>query len=76
MTYLPHTDDERGEMLRAIGVADLTDLFGDVPERLRFPDLKLLPACSEPELAQEMRGLAARNREPDTPRYRSATSTK
>ena len=64
MTFLPHTDDERREMLRAIGVADLTDLFGDVPESLRFPDLELPPACSELELAQDMRGLADHNREP------------
>lgn len=64
MTYLPHTDNERREMLDAIGVTDLKDLFGDVPERLRFPDLELPPALSEPELAREMRDLAARNREP------------
>jgi glycine dehydrogenase subunit 1 len=64
MTYLPHTDDERREMLKAIGVVDLKDLFGDVPERLRFPELELPPAASEPELAREMRELAACNRAP------------
>jgi glycine dehydrogenase subunit 1 len=36
-----HTELERKEMLAAIGLASMADLFLNVPERVRFPDLKL-----------------------------------
>jgi glycine dehydrogenase subunit 1 len=61
MTYLPHTDAERSEMLAAIGLARMADLFPDVPAHVRFPDLKLPPPASELDIAHEMRTLAARN---------------
>jgi glycine dehydrogenase subunit 1 len=61
MTYVPHTGRERAEMLAAIGLDRLEDLFGDVPEHVRFPDLKLPPPCSEIEIARETRALAGRN---------------
>jgi glycine dehydrogenase subunit 1 len=58
MTYLPHTNNEREEMLATIGVRRLDDLFEGVPEALRFPRLRLPPACSEMEIAREMQMLA------------------
>src|SRR3974390_1214691 len=61
MTYVPHTDRERADMLAAIGVARMQDLFADVDEKFRFPQLDLPPPAAEPELAREMRALAARN---------------
>jgi glycine dehydrogenase subunit 1 len=61
MTYIPHTERERAEMLAAIGLDRLEDLFDDVPEHVRFPDLKLPPPCSELEIARETRALAGRN---------------
>jgi glycine dehydrogenase subunit 1 len=61
MTYIPHTDDERRAMLDIIGVGRVEDLFRDVPERVRFPELDLPRAMSEMEVAAEMRALAARN---------------
>ncbi len=64
MTYLPHTDDERREMLDCLGLSNLQDMFADVPERARFPDLALPIAYSELELTRHMLELAARNREP------------
>ena len=60
MTYLPHTDADRKAMLTAIGLRSLTDLFNDVPEQLRFPDLRLPPATTEMEIGPEMRDLADR----------------
>ena len=39
--YVPHTEAERQEMLRKIGVESLEDLFIDVPSAHRFPDLVL-----------------------------------
>ncbi len=61
MSYVPHTDRERADMLAAIGVGRIEDLFADVPAKVRFPRLDLPPPASEPELAREMRALAARN---------------
>jgi glycine cleavage system P protein (glycine dehydrogenase) subunit 1 len=61
MSYVPHTDAERMEMLAAIGLTRMEDLFADVPAHVRFPDLKLAPAISEPDLGRHMRAIAARN---------------
>jgi glycine dehydrogenase subunit 1 len=61
MTYVPHTERERAEMLAAIGLDRLEGLFDDLPEHVRFPDLKLPPPCSEMEIEREMRALAGRN---------------
>jgi len=61
MAYVPHTDAERSEMLKAIGVADMAGLFPDVPVRVRFPKLDLPPPSSELDIAREMRALGARN---------------
>lgn len=65
MTYVPHTPRERSEMLAAIGVARLEELFDAVPAHVRFPRLDLPPPCSEIEVEREMRALAARNLEAD-----------
>src|SRR4051812_21093646 len=61
MSYVPHTDAERSEMLAAIGRASMADLFVDVPKSVRFPELKLPPPVSELEIGLEMRAIAARN---------------
>jgi glycine dehydrogenase subunit 1 len=61
MTYVPHTEREAREMLAAIGVARMEDLFGDVPAAVRFPALKLPPPSSEMEITAEMQALAGRN---------------
>jgi len=61
MTYVPHTERETREMLAAIGVARLEDLFADVPAAVRFPALKLPPPSSEMEIAADMQALARRN---------------
>jgi glycine dehydrogenase subunit 1 len=61
MTYVPHTERERAEMLAAIGVDRTDELFGDVPEHVRFPTLALPPPCSEIDIERDMRALADRN---------------
>ena len=61
MTYIPHTDADRRAMLEAIGVTKLEDLFGDVPERARFPKLSLPAASTEMETGWEMQGLSEAN---------------
>lgn len=59
--YYPHTDADREAMLRAIGVDKVEDLFHDVPEAHRFPDLDLPPALTEMELMSELQSLAWAN---------------
>ena len=61
MGYVPHTERERSEMLAAIGVTRMEDLFAAVPAQVRFPDLKLPPAASELDIMRETQALAARN---------------
>jgi glycine dehydrogenase subunit 1 len=60
--YVPMTAQDREEMLRAVGAASVAELFEDIPERHRTPELRLPDALSELELLDEMRTLAARNR--------------
>jgi glycine dehydrogenase subunit 1 len=60
--YIPHTPDDVREMLAAVGVADLDELFACVPEKLRLARALDLPrAASEQEVAAELAALAARN---------------
>jgi glycine dehydrogenase subunit 1 len=61
MTYVPHTEAERAEMLAAIGVGRTDELFDAVPAHVRFPKLRLPPPCSEIEIEGEMQALTARN---------------
>jgi glycine dehydrogenase subunit 1 len=49
--YLPKSPAERAEMLAAIGVTSVDDLFGSIPERLRLREpLKLPGPYSEAEV--------------------------
>ena len=59
--YSPHTENDRAEMLKAIGVKRLDDLFQVVPAEHRFPDLDLPPALTEMEVMAELQGIAAAN---------------
>ena len=61
MPYLPHTDADRREMLDAIGVSTVEELFHDVPASHRFPQLKLPRAVSEMEVLDELYAMALKN---------------
>jgi len=61
MRFIPHTEEERQEMLRAIGVERIEDLFADVPEAYRFPPLNLPPPLTELEARWELEALAEAN---------------
>jgi len=58
MPYVPHSEGDRNAMLAAIGVRSIEQLFEDVPEPARFPDLDLPPALSEMEARWELEMLA------------------
>ena len=59
--YISITDAERAEMLKAIGIEQIADLFSDVPAAVRFPAVDLPPPLSEIELRRELSMLASRN---------------
>jgi glycine dehydrogenase subunit 1 len=61
MTYIPHTDANRKAMLEAVGVKTLEDLFPAVPDKYKFPELRLPAALSEMETWWEMQGLSEAN---------------
>jgi glycine dehydrogenase subunit 1 len=62
VSQLSLTDRDREEMLAAIGVDSVEELFRDIPEGMRFEGrLALEPALSEPELVAHLEELAARN---------------
>lgn len=61
MSYIPHTEKDRQQMLAAIGVTTIEDLFDAVPSSHRFPKINLPEALSEMEIAAEMQALADAN---------------
>src|SRR5918994_363494 len=62
MSYLSLTDADRAEMLAAIGVSSIDELFEQIPPGVRFDrELDVPSALSELELVDHISGLAARN---------------
>ena len=61
MSYVPNTNADRGAMLEVIGVGDVADLFWDVPEGARFPELDLPAPVSEWEVLRELKELSEYN---------------
>ena len=60
--YLSITDADRAEMLAAIGVSSVDELFEQVPPGVRLGrELDLPPALGEAELVRHIEELAARN---------------
>ena len=61
--YTSATDDDRREMLAAIGVGSIEDLFADIPAGVRLdrPLSGLGDGLSEQQVFEEFRALAARN---------------
>ena len=60
--YLPHTDTDRQEMLKAIGVPDSDALYHAVPASLRNFQLDIPKGRSEWEVQEHVTSLAAKNR--------------
>ncbi len=60
MSYVPHSDADRQEMLGAAGVSSEEDLFADIPENLRLTKPLDLPAAlSEWEALRALQEIAA-----------------
>ena len=62
MSYLSLTDADRAEMLSAIGVSSIEELFEQIPPGVRFDrELDVPPALSELELVTAISNLAVKN---------------
>src|SRR5260370_7632877 len=62
MRYLPKSPAERQEMLAAIGVKSIDELFSSIPERFRLREaLKIPGPYSEAEVIQYFKERAAEN---------------
>ncbi len=65
-TYIPNTPDEIQEMLKAIGVKTIEDLFAEIPPELRLQsDLDISAGISEIEMMRKLSGLAKENQTVD-----------
>ena len=63
-SYIPSTQEERLEMLKAVGLRDYRDLYQDVPAEmlLEVGDLNIPEGKSELEVSRIVSGMAAKNR--------------
>ena len=62
MDFAPHTHDDDREMLAAIGIAGIDDLFEPIPDHVKLGRaLDVPPSLDEVELSAHLRALAARS---------------
>ncbi len=63
MGYIPHTPEDKKEMLKAIGIKSgrMDDLFKCIPPELRAGSFDLPPGKSEMEVEAYLRGLGKKN---------------
>lgn len=59
--YIPLTDQDRVDMLAAVGVDDVDDLFREIPAEQLDPAFDLPDPLSEPELLAELKAIAAKS---------------
>lgn len=63
MNYISNTKEQKNEMLKAIGVSKITELFQGIPQSLILNEsLRLPDAMSEMEVRQLLEGIAAKNK--------------
>ncbi|MDQ0269417.1 aminomethyl-transferring glycine dehydrogenase subunit GcvPA [Cytobacillus purgationiresistens] len=60
--YLPMTESDKEQMLEAVGVQSIDELFSDIPESVRFKgEYNIKPAKTESALLKEMTLLSQKN---------------
>jgi len=59
--FTPHTPKDVEVMLKTIGVEKVEDLFAQIPEAHRFPDLNLPPQQTEMEIAANLAEISGSN---------------
>ncbi|MFH1798436.1 MAG: aminomethyl-transferring glycine dehydrogenase subunit GcvPA [Candidatus Omnitrophota bacterium] len=64
MNYVPHSDTERQEMLKSIGIddGDIERLFDIIPRELRAKSFNLAPGKTEFEVIEYFKKLASKNK--------------
>jgi glycine dehydrogenase subunit 1 len=63
MSFVPHSEADRREMFRTIGISSEDELFTDIPEKFRLKEpLDLPPALSEWEAVDALQELASESR--------------
>ncbi len=60
--YIPNTVAEQDELLAAVGLNSIDELFSDIPDDYRNPPLRLPDPMSELEIQRELGAMAGRNR--------------
>ncbi len=62
MDYIPHTEEEIRQMLKEIGLSNLSDLFNPIPENVKFKsELKIDEGISEQEVLKKMKKFGSKN---------------
>ncbi|MDP6526482.1 MAG: aminomethyl-transferring glycine dehydrogenase subunit GcvPA [Kiritimatiellia bacterium] len=61
MSYIPHTDEQREEMLRTCGVESISELFHDIPAELAPESFNIPEGKSEIEVLSYFEMLAEQN---------------
>ncbi len=60
--YIPHTNEDVKEMLKAIGISNIEELFEDIPQHLKFKgSMKLGEPMDDVTLLKHMRKLSEKN---------------
>ncbi len=67
--YLPHTEEDRNEILKFLGRSSMEDLLTHIPKELRDFELNIPKGKSELEITNEFRKLSQKN----TPLYKQAS---
>ena len=60
--YIPNTVAEQDDLLAAVGLSSVDELFADIPDNYRNPPLRLPDPMSELEIQRELGAMAGRNR--------------
>jgi len=71
MRFLPHTDDDRRQMLQYMGITDVDALFADIPREFHLPPgaLDLPDAASEAAIIREFTRASEADRHTGNHRY-------
>lgn len=65
MSYVPHTEGDRLKMLEQLGLKTVEELFQDIPEAKRYPELNIPDGLSEMEVKKRLKTLSDRNQSSD-----------
>ena len=59
--FTPHSESDVKVMLESIGIKNIEELFKEIPEKYRYPDLNLPPHLTEMEVSEAVEEIADSN---------------